>query len=342
MDVINKQVQSLLLVLIVLNVSAQKHKFNNHQNTKSLLYAELAWNFKGENIYFMSGNVGIGTKFPASKMEIIGNDSDFDGNVQHGVLTIKNNNYSRFRAEGYSDTFFRNPQFMGVRGRGTWDNPQDALPGDRILGIYANTIENKKLKDTPVATIEFYMGDKPSSGEITFSTLSANAQYRDERMKIDQNGNIGIGTSEPITKLHVANGDIYIEDISKGIIMKSPNGQCWRGTVDDSGNLNFVKINCPDSEINAVVPDSILLQSIHVFPNPTNRNLNIEVKNANKVRLQYNITSLQGQKILSGFFNSSAHKVDISKLPAALYLITFLNDRGEQLVTEKFVKNELK
>jgi len=37
-------------------------------------------------------------------------------------------------------------------------------------------------------------------------------------------GNIGIGTTNPISKLQISDRDIYISDINKGIIMKSPDG----------------------------------------------------------------------------------------------------------------------
>lgn len=60
--------------------------------------------------------------------------------------------------------------------------------------------------------------------------------------------NVGIGTKEPTTKLEIAKGDVYISDISRGIIMKSPDGQCWRGTLNNKGKLSFNKIECPEIE----------------------------------------------------------------------------------------------
>lgn len=57
--------------------------------------------------------------------------------------------------------------------------------------------------------------------------------------------NLGIGTTYPNAKLQVKEGDIYIEDINKGIIMTSPNGQCWRMTVSDAGAAVFTAISCP-------------------------------------------------------------------------------------------------
>lgn len=70
-----------------------------------------------------------------------------------------------------------------------------------------------------------------------------------QMLAIDTNGNVGIGTSDgtnqPKAKLQVTGGDVYIENIGSGIIMKSPNGNCWRITIDDSGNLIRTAITCP-------------------------------------------------------------------------------------------------
>jgi hypothetical protein len=60
---------------------------------------------------------------------------------------------------------------------------------------------------------------------------------------------IGMGSSNiimpaPKSRLHIFNGDINIEQIGSGIIMKSPNGSCWRVTIDDAGNLVRTAITC--------------------------------------------------------------------------------------------------
>jgi hypothetical protein len=64
------------------------------------------------------------------------------------------------------------------------------------------------------------------------------------------NSFVGIGLHDPPailprSRLHVFNGDINIEQIGSGIILKSPNGQCWRVTIDNAGNLVRTAIACP-------------------------------------------------------------------------------------------------
>lgn len=58
-------------------------------------------------------------------------------------------------------------------------------------------------------------------------------------------GSYGGYASVPKSRLHVFNGDVNIDQIGSGIILKSPNGACWRITIDNSGNLIRTAIACP-------------------------------------------------------------------------------------------------
>ncbi|MBC7388164.1 MAG: hypothetical protein H7329_03040 [Opitutaceae bacterium] len=89
--------------------------------------------------------------------------------------------------------------------------------------------------------------DLDSDAHIAFFTganyaIDPNASV--ERMRIDKDGNIGMGTSTPKTQLHIK-GAVYLEDATQGIIMRSPNGQCWKVTVGDTGTLTSTSVTCP-------------------------------------------------------------------------------------------------
>ena len=80
------------------------------------------------------------------------------------------------------------------------------------------------------------------------NTTSLNTTYPIIISKDDKVG-IGMGSggsnNQPKAQLHVKSGDIYIENVTSGVIMKSPNGQCWRMTVSDAGTPVFTAITCP-------------------------------------------------------------------------------------------------
>jgi hypothetical protein len=80
------------------------------------------------------------------------------------------------------------------------------------------------------------------------NTNSLNTTYP---LIISTDDKVGIGmgqggsTNAPKTQLHVKTGDIYIEQVTSGVIMKSPNGQCWRMAVSNAGAPVFTAIPCP-------------------------------------------------------------------------------------------------
>lgn len=89
-------------------------------------------------------------------------------------------------------------------------------------------------------------GPSSPNGIIKFMTGNLDSDnFSLERMRIDAKGNLGIGTQEPKSKLQVTSGDVYVENPDRGIILKSPNGTCWRVTIDDTGNFVRTMITCP-------------------------------------------------------------------------------------------------
>lgn len=214
----------------------------------ALYAANAVWQQTGNDIYYDAGKVGIGSSTfssPTALLEICGNQTDADGNIPGGVLAIKNNNYSRYITTTYSDIAFRNSQILGIRGRGTSSSPVDVQAGDRVFGMYGQVYAGGQKHVRPIASIEYFVGDSSKSGVMTFSTLDDTQVDRDEHMRIDQKGHVGIGTIDPKTKLNIKGGDVYLEDSGTGVILKSANGNCWKVTVDNFGALQTVQISCP-------------------------------------------------------------------------------------------------
>ncbi|HIP36391.1 MAG TPA: hypothetical protein EYG85_06020 [Crocinitomix sp.] len=60
-------------------------------------------------------------------------------------------------------------------------------------------------------------------------------------------GGVGIGTTDPKSQLEITQGDVFIKNNRRGIIMKSPNGKCFRYQPNEEGNLKAKEITCPDN-----------------------------------------------------------------------------------------------
>lgn len=151
--------------------------------------------------------------------------------------------------------YFIGDQYSCVSIGSTTPNPDailDLCSSDQgILIPRLNGVQMNNL--SAVASNSLLLYNIDSAGFYFFNSYGSPSPSWEPVGGFAKNGNyylwtnklIGIGISAPKTRLHVSSGDVYIDNIGSGVIMKSPNGNCWRMTVDNSGNPVFTQITCP-------------------------------------------------------------------------------------------------
>ncbi len=85
-----------------------------------------------------------------------------------------------------------------------------------------------------------YLFDSPDTTKNTQLAIGARTDANPSNYWLvgDENFNVGIGTTNPTSKLTVG-GDVKVGiNTSQGVILTSPNGTAYRLVVDDSGNLS--------------------------------------------------------------------------------------------------------
>lgn len=134
-------------------------------------------------------------------------------------------------------------------------------------------------------------------------------------------GKVGIGTADPKARLQIADGDIFIQDINKGIIMKSPDGSCWRGTMSNNGQLEFVKLaDCEN--LTTSINEGTQINSVVVFPNPSKDYL--EVHCSAKDSKKYSTISIyrtDGLLVFSQPFNAGSTRISTNGLISGSYVL---------------------
>lgn len=150
---------------------------------------------------------------------------------------------------------------------------------------------------------------------------------------------LGAGMVYTTEQYHVfKGGDVFIEDIDKGIIMKSPDGNCWRGVLDNDGNLHFTALEtCP--EITVAVPENNEIKSgnnLKVYPNPTNDYLTVELTIANQNQHAVSLLDEKGAVLITKRFQSSQTKLYTGDLPAGIYFVHLTGEKAE--LVQKVIK----
>jgi len=51
--------------------------------------------------------------------------------------------------------------------------------------------------------------------------------------------------STTVTQLHEVRDNIYANKVYSGVIVRSPDGNCWMLTVRNNGSVDAVDVDCP-------------------------------------------------------------------------------------------------
>ncbi len=168
-----------------------------------------------------SGNVGIGTTNPLSALNVAGTT---------GITWTNNGNSSGLVTIGSGST-------NGVNGSSLWVNTPSVNAsfnsGLGITGTYGTPSQRS------VININAY-GVNSGTGygsDMAFSTTKDTVLT--ERMRIDMNGNVGIGTTSPQRLLHLygSGAEQILQDTSQ-----AADSQAWSLQTFE-GNLNFRTVN---------------------------------------------------------------------------------------------------
>jgi hypothetical protein len=223
------------------------------------------------------GNVGIGTTAPASAVDAIGYDANVTLSVQNASSTMPRfpsvsvRNYMDMAGSGY-------PRVVLTNSGGTNLAPS-ALPGALEVGGFetfgsydstANTARGAAIK--VMTESPWTSGNTPSSLNImtgSTGTLSA-------RLTVMSNGNVGIGTVTPGSKLDVKGAIRYLGTTSGYVgfqapaaagatIYTLPSADGTSGQVlgtDGAGNLSWVTQSAaPTSGVCTTSSSSIVLST---------------------------------------------------------------------------------
>jgi hypothetical protein len=147
-----------------------------------------------------AGNVGIGTNTPAGKLEVKGTGNN--------VVTLSGDSFVGLSFNSYRDSGSDHGMLIYHAARGTESSPAAVQNGDITASIVSRPYDGSTNVGT--AAIRFLADGAVSSGvipqEIRFHT-GTTALGVLNRIAIKSDGDVGIGTDTPSSKLHVA-GDL--------------------------------------------------------------------------------------------------------------------------------------
>ena len=207
-----------------------------------------------------TGNVGIGTTSPIGMLSVVNpqaNSNTWTPTNKPDLWVSNAGTSNSYYALGVTTS---SGDVLAVTNAGNVGigtaSPNQLLEIKKTSGEVAVRLHADHTS-VPSAVIEFMRGTSDTWGGDAYtdwkigalSTADFAITSKDttrgeiERLTIDYaTGNVGIGTTSPASRLGVSGGDVEVQDIASGIIMKSPDGTRYRVTVADGGTLSVAAV----------------------------------------------------------------------------------------------------
>jgi hypothetical protein len=171
-----------------------------------------------------------------------GDNSFFGREAGNRIIDGFGNTFLGFAA-GYEATSGTNNVFIGANAGRSFTSPgfNNTLIGtSSVLGA-SNLSNATAIGAGATVSTSNTIALGRSAGQDTVQipgNLNVNSN-------LNVTSNVGIGTNSPASKLQVNGGDIYVGNIGAGVILRSPNGNCFRLVVNNSGALASQSVTCP-------------------------------------------------------------------------------------------------
>lgn len=173
------------------------------------------------NVDATNSRIGIGNSAPDAALEVTGDV--LLSRAANRTLSVENANGS----DGASLTVKSGD---GQPGGIAYDG------GDLVLQAGAgNNISGSKRGGDLIlrsGTNQLTSSGQPNGGDILFATGGA-ANAFNTRMTLKESGVL------------VSHVNVYVDNNANGVILRSPNNNCWKLVVDNSGNLSTTSVTCP-------------------------------------------------------------------------------------------------
>lgn len=176
------------------------------------------------------GNVGVGTSNPLNQLHVKSSNGnvakfEYDGDGQAAIDFNDNAQNWRVGLRSSADEFF-------IRDNTSGYNNIRIIPGSNAELYFSGTRIGFPSESSPDATLELV-----KSGSDDLLNLSSTAGYDGDLVTVDQDGNMSLGISDPVAKLHIHNDNNALQYDSAFVVTDA--GHVGIGTASPASNFEI-------------------------------------------------------------------------------------------------------